>query len=184
MCPILPGTNFTYHFQVKDQIGSYFYFPFLNFQKAAGGFGGLRVNSRPLIPVPFDPPEDDYTVLIGDWYKRGHKDLRKTLDGGKSLGRPDGVLINGKQAKEGDKMDPLFTLKQGKTYRFRVCNVGLKNSLNFRIQNHKLKLVEMEGSHTVQSIYDSLDIHLGQCWSVLVTADQDPKDYYMVASVR
>ncbi|KAJ8446812.1 hypothetical protein Cgig2_016122 [Carnegiea gigantea] len=184
MCPILPGTNFTYHFQVKDQIGSYFYFPSLNLQKAAGGFGGLRVNSRPLIPVPFDTPEDDYTVLIGDWYKRGHKDLRKTLDGGKSLGKPDGVLMNGKQAKEGDRMEPLFTLKKGKTYRFRVCNVGLKNSLNFRIQNHKLKLVEMEGSHTVQSVYDSLDIHLGQCWSVLVTADQDPKDYYMVASVR
>lgn len=42
----------------------------------------------------------------------------------------------------------------------------------------------MEGSHTVQNLYDSLDVHVGQCYAVLVTADQDPKDYYMVASTR
>ncbi|XP_010673838.2 L-ascorbate oxidase homolog [Beta vulgaris subsp. vulgaris] len=185
MCPIPPGTNYTYRFQVKDQIGSFFYYPTTGFLKAAGGFGGLRVNSRLLIPVPYPDPEDDYTVLIGDWYKQSHTALRKVLDSGKSLGRPDGVLMNGKQGKVGDaKEEPLFTMKPGKTYKYRICNVGLKNTLNFRIQGHKIKLVEVEGSHTVQNSYDSLDVHLGQCYAVLVTADQDPKDYYMVASVR
>lgn len=62
--------------------------------------------------------------------------------------------------------------------------MGLSSSLNFRIQGHKLKLVEVEGSHTVQTLYDSLDIHVGQTYSVLVTADQSPQDYYMVASTR
>ena len=71
-CPIPPGRNFTYKLQVKDQIGSFFYFPSLYFHKAAGGFGGLRVLSRPRIPVPFDEPAGDYTVLIGDWYKANH----------------------------------------------------------------------------------------------------------------
>ncbi|KAL9248303.1 hypothetical protein vseg_021641 [Gypsophila vaccaria] len=185
MCPIPPNTNYTYRFQVKDQIGSYFYYPTTGFQRAAGGYGGLRINSRLLIPVPYADPEEDYTVLIGDWYKQGHAALRKTLDEGRSLGRPDGVIINGKQGKVGDENEaPLFTMKQGKTYKYRICNVGLKNTLNFRIQGHKMKLVELEGSHTVQNVYDSLDVHLGQCFGVLVTADQDPKDYYMVASVR
>ncbi|KAL9255217.1 L-ascorbate oxidase-like protein [Drosera capensis] len=185
MCPILPGTNFTYRFQVKDQIGSFYYYPTLGFQKAAGGFGGLRVNSRLLIPVPFADPEDDYTVLIGDWYSRGHVELRKQLDSGKSLGKPNGVLMNGKRGTVGDdKEEPLFVMKPGKTYRYRICNVGMRNSLNFRIQGHNMKLVEIEGSHTQQALYDSLDIHLGQCYSVLVTADQEPKDYYMVASTR
>ncbi|XP_016193013.2 L-ascorbate oxidase homolog [Arachis ipaensis] len=53
MCPIQPGTNFTYKFQVKDQIGSYFYFPTIGLQRVAGGVGGLRVFSRLLIPVPY-----------------------------------------------------------------------------------------------------------------------------------
>lgn len=71
-CPIPPGHNFTYIFQVKDQIGSFYYFPSLDFHKAAGGFGGIRILSRPLIPVPFPQPDGDYTVLIGDWYKANH----------------------------------------------------------------------------------------------------------------
>lgn len=71
-CPIPPGKNFTYILQMKDQIGSFFYFPSLAFHKAAGGFGGIRILSRPLIPVPFDPPADDFTLLLGDWYKANH----------------------------------------------------------------------------------------------------------------
>ncbi|KAL5984104.1 Monocopper oxidase-like protein sku5 [Asimina triloba] len=71
-CPIPPGKNFTYILQVKDQIGSFFYFPSLAFHKAAGGFGGIRILSRPRIPVPFPDPAGDYTVLIGDWYKKNH----------------------------------------------------------------------------------------------------------------
>ncbi|KAI4373736.1 hypothetical protein MLD38_011822 [Melastoma candidum] len=182
-CPIPPGKNYTYHFQVKDQIGSYFYYPSTAMHRAAGGFGGLRVNSRLLIPVPYADPEDDYTVIIGDWYSKTYKSLQKFLDGGRALGRPDGVLINGKTGN-GNKDEPLFTMKPGKTYKYRICNVGLKNSLNFRFQNHSMKLVEMEGSHTVQNTYDSLDVHVGQCYGVLVTADQEPKDYFMVASTR
>ncbi|KAI6670734.1 hypothetical protein NL676_005619 [Syzygium grande] len=145
---------------------------------------GLRINSRLLIPVPYADPEDDYTVLIGDWYTESHTQLKSFLDSGRALGRPDGVLINGKSNKGRGKDEPLFTMKPGKTYKYRICNVGLKNSLNFRIQDHPMKLVEMEGSHTVQNTYESLDVHVGQCFGVLVTADKEPKDYLMVASTR
>lgn len=78
----------------------------------------------------------------------------------------------------------MFTVTPGKTYRFRICNVGLKDSINVRMQGHTLKLIEIEGSHTVQNAYESLDIHLGQCFSVLVTTNQEPKDYFLVASTR
>ncbi|KAJ1414063.1 Multicopper oxidase, type 1 [Sesbania bispinosa] len=179
-CPIAPGTNYTYHFQVKDQIGSYFYYPTTGLHRAAGGFGGLRIFSRLLIPVPYADPADEYWVLIGDWFAKSHTTLKKFLDSGRSLGRPDGVLINGKTGS----LEPQYTMEPGKTYKYRICNVGLKDSLNFRIQGHPMKLVEMEGSHVVQNSYDSLDVHVGQCFSVLVTADKEPKDYYMVASTR
>uniref|UniRef100_A0A5B7AB50 L-ascorbate oxidase n=1 Tax=Davidia involucrata TaxID=16924 RepID=A0A5B7AB50_DAVIN len=178
-CPIQPGTNYTYHFQVKDQIGSHYYFPTTSLHRASGGFGPIRVNSRPLIPVPFEDPADDYSVLLGDWYTTGHKSLKKFLDSGRPLGRPDGIQINGKSNSS------MFTMEPGKTYRYRFCNVGMRTSLNVRFQGaHTMKLVEMEGSHTVQNVYESLDLHVGQCFSVLVTADKEPKDYYLVASSR
>ncbi|XP_014507744.1 L-ascorbate oxidase homolog [Vigna radiata var. radiata] len=179
-CPILPGTNYTYHFQVKDQIGSYFYYPSIGMHRAVGGFGGLRIYSRLLIPVPYADPADEFWVLIGDWYGKTHQTLRQFLDSGRSIGRPSGVHINGKNGG----LEPAYTMEPGKTYKYRICNVGIKDALNFRIQGHPLKLVEMEGSHVVQNIYDSLDVHVGQCFSVLVTADKEPKDYYMVASTR
>ncbi|XP_047327257.1 L-ascorbate oxidase homolog [Impatiens glandulifera] len=178
-CPIPPGKNFTYILQMKDQIGSFYYFPSLAFHKAAGGFGGIRILSRPLIPVPFPDPAGDYTVLIGDWYKANHTALRATLDGGSKLPFPDGILVNGRGPN-----GTYFYVEQGKTYRLRISNVGLQNSLNFRIQNHTMKLVEVEGTHTLQNTYSSLDIHAGQSYSVLITADQAPRDYYIVVSSR
>lgn len=45
-------------------------------------------------------------------------------------------------------------------------------------------LVETEGSYTNQITLDSLDVHVGQSYSVLVTANQDEADYYMVASPK
>lgn len=72
----------------------------------------------------------------------------------------------------------------GKTYRLRISNVGLRNSLNFRIQGHNMKLVEVEGTHTVETTISSLDVHAGQSYSVLVTADQPPQDYHIAVSTR
>ncbi|KAM7275476.1 hypothetical protein ACFE04_017342 [Oxalis oulophora] len=178
-CPIPPGQNFTYILQVKDQIGSYFYFPSLDMHKAAGGYGGFKISSRSVIPVPFDPPAGDFTILAGDWYKNNHTDLKAILDGGSDLPFPDGLLINGRGSN-----GYTFTVDQGKTYRFRISNVGLATSINFRIQGHKLLLVEVEGTHTLQNTYDSLDVHLGQSYSVLVTADQPPQDYFIAVSSR
>ncbi|KAH6777095.1 SKU5 similar 5 [Perilla frutescens var. hirtella] len=179
-CPIPPGKNFTYSMQMKDQIGSFYYFPSLAFHKAAGAFGAIAILSRPRIPVPFPDPDGDFSLLIGDWYKANHKVLQSVLDSGKMLAFPDGILINGRGAN-----DTRFTVEQGKTYRLRISNVGLRNSLNLRIQGHTMKLVEVEGTHTLQTTLSSLDVHVGQSYSVLLTADQPPhQDYYIAVSTR
>ncbi|CAL9057292.1 monocopper oxidase-like protein SKU5 [Musa acuminata AAA Group] len=191
-CPIPQGWNWTYQFQVKDQIGSFFYFPSLGLQRAAGGFGGITVNNREVIAVPFGNPDGDITLFIGDWYIKSHKDLRKALDEGKDLGMPDGVLMNGKGPYRynttlvPDGIDyETINVEPGKTYRFRVHNVGISTSLNFRIQNHNLLLAETEGTYTVQQNYTNLDIHVGQSYSFLITMDQNASsDYYIVASAR
>lgn len=72
-CPIPPKWNWTYQFQVKDQIGSFYYFPSLNFQRASGGFGPIVINNREIIPIPFPEPDGEISIMIGDWYTRNHK---------------------------------------------------------------------------------------------------------------
>ena len=71
-CPIPPQWNFTYSFQVKDQIGSFFYFPSLNFQRASGGFGPIVIDNQYRIPLPFATPDGEFTFMIGDWYTQNH----------------------------------------------------------------------------------------------------------------
>ncbi|KAL5551112.1 hypothetical protein UlMin_001288 [Ulmus minor] len=172
-CPIPAKWNWTYNFQVKDQIGSYFYYPSLHFQRAAGGFGGFIINNREIIPIPFATPDGDITILIGDWYTRNHTALRKTLEAGKDLGMPDGVLINGKGPYRYN--DTLVA--DGIDYETFEVHPGSKT--------HNMLLSETEGSYTVQQNYTSLDIHVGQSYSFLVTMDQNASsDYYIVASAR
>lgn len=71
-CPIPPTWNWTYNFQVKDQIGSFFYFPSLNFQRAAGGFGSFIITNRKVISLPYKMPDGDIVISIGDWYTKNH----------------------------------------------------------------------------------------------------------------
>ncbi|CAN8273947.1 unnamed protein product [Cochlearia groenlandica] len=190
-CPIPARWNFTYRFQLKDQIGSFFYSPSVNFQRASGGFGPIVVNNRDIIPIPFPQPDGEIIFVIGDWYTQDHKALRRILDSGKELGMPDGVLINGKgpykyNSSVPDGIDYLTAhVEPGKTYRIRVHNVGISTSLNFRIQNHNLLLVETDGHYTSQANFTDFDIHVGQSYSFLVTMDQNAtSDYYIVASAR
>jgi len=71
-CPIPSKSNWTYEFQVKDQIGSFFYFPSTNFQRASGGFGPFVINNREVIPIPFAQPDGEIFFMIGDWYIQHH----------------------------------------------------------------------------------------------------------------
>ncbi|KAK8552759.1 hypothetical protein V6N12_041335 [Hibiscus sabdariffa] len=184
-CPIQPGTNWTYEFQVKDQIGSFIYFPCINFLKAGGGYGSIRVNNRAVIKVPFPQPQADFDLLIGDWYQKSYTEIRSQLINNSTVyeSPPDKILMNGKGSyfDQDSKAFELFTVTKGKTYRFRISNVGTAWSFNFRIQNHQMLLVETEGSYVDQIPLDSLDIHVGQSYSVLVTADEQELDYYIVA---
>ncbi|KAF3438896.1 hypothetical protein FNV43_RR17171 [Rhamnella rubrinervis] len=178
-CPIPPNTNWTYKFQTKDQIGTFNYFPSTILHRLAGGFGAFNVAQRSVISIPYPIPVGEFTLLIGDWFKTDHKVLQKRLDYGSTLPLPDALLING--LPDGR---PVFTGKQGKTYKFRISNVGTETSINFRIQAHTMKLIEVEGAHSMQDVYDSLDIHVGQSVAVLVTLHGPVQDYFVVASSR
>ncbi|KAG6415648.1 hypothetical protein SASPL_123061 [Salvia splendens] len=122
--------------------------------RAAGGFGALNIYARSVIP------DADFTLLIGDSYTSTHKALQLTLDSGMRLPYPEGILINGQNAST-------MSGNPGKTYMFRVSNVGLSTSFNWRIQGHQIKVVEIEGSHVIQNTYDSVDVHVGQSVTAL-----------------
>ncbi|KAH7520123.1 L-ascorbate oxidase homolog [Ziziphus jujuba] len=179
-CPIPPNTNWTYKFQTKDQIGTFTYFPSTGLHRFAGGFGAFNIAQRSVISIPYPKFDGEFNLLIGDWFKADPKTLQNRLDKGYSyLPFPEALLING--LPDGRAV---FTGEKGKTYKFRVSNVGTETSINFRIQGHVMTLVEVEGAHSLQEVYESFDIHVGQSAAFLVTLNGSVKDYFIVANSR
>ncbi|KAK7318243.1 hypothetical protein RJT34_02942 [Clitoria ternatea] len=78
-----------------------------------------------------------------------------------------------------------FTLLIGDWYKtnHKALRLILPSLVTKNSGSH-LKLVEVEGSHTLQNLHDSLDVLVGQSVSMLVTLNQPPKDYFVVASTR
>ncbi|XP_054823980.1 uncharacterized protein LOC129321978 [Prosopis cineraria] len=70
--PIPPNSNWTYKFQLKDQIGTYNYFFSTKLHRVAGGFGAFNIDQRSM-------------------------SLRRQLDAGKPLPFPDVLPINGQK---------------------------------------------------------------------------------------
>ncbi|KAF4376963.1 hypothetical protein F8388_022679 [Cannabis sativa] len=116
----------------------------------------------------FPGPEAEFDLLIGDWSYNSYKWSRSSVQQQQPpmgfQGLPDIILMNGKDphGHQMTKLHETFTVTQGKTYRFRISNVGSTVSFNFRIQNHQMVLVETEGSYSNQITLDSLDVHVGQ----------------------
>ncbi|KAI3837978.1 hypothetical protein MKW92_038625 [Papaver armeniacum] len=180
-CPIQPGTNWTYNFQMKDQIGSYSYFPSLS---TSSKLLEDTVLSESIIGTSYLSPSTNlkrnttFSLVIGLAKVLMYVTLYfTTLPTANTP--PDAILINGKAGSNFKS----FSVTKGKTYRFRISNVGSAYSINFRIQSHQMVLVETEGSYTSQILLDSLDVHVGQSYSVLVSANQNDADYFIVASL-
>lgn len=68
-CPIPPNSNWTYKFQMKDQIGTFNYFPSTKVHRAFGGFGAINIAQRSVISVPYHIPDAEFTLLVSDWFK-------------------------------------------------------------------------------------------------------------------
>ncbi|GAB2224010.1 hypothetical protein Droror1_Dr00004756 [Drosera rotundifolia] len=66
--PIPPNTNWTYKMQMKDQIGTYTYFPSTLMHRAAGAFGAINIHHRSVIRIPYPEPAGEFTLIVGDWF--------------------------------------------------------------------------------------------------------------------
>lgn len=68
---------------------------------------------------------------------------------------------------------------------FLVHSLKYTHILYFTLrQNHKFKIVMADGYYLKETEYDSIDINPGQAFDLLVTFDQDPKNYWIAINGR
>jgi iron transport multicopper oxidase len=76
---------------------------------------------------------------------------------------PNSVLIN-------DGKDATYPVVAGKTYLFRILNIGAFPSFFFNIAGHTFQIVEMDGVYTTPTTARTLYIGAAQRYTILVTA--------------
>ncbi|EIN06931.1 laccase [Punctularia strigosozonata HHB-11173 SS5] len=177
-CPIRPQKSFMYNFGLTNQAGTFWYHSHISLQYCDGLRGPL------VIYDPDDPHrtlydvDDESTIItIGDWYH-----LTAALT---KLNRPpDTTVINGLGRYAGGPLVPLsiVNVQHGTRYRFRVLNIACFPFYTFSIDGHKLTVIGADGTSVRPVTVDSIDIHAGQRYSVVVHADQPVSNYWIRAN--
>lgn len=205
-CLIPPGESFTYETlnapassaDRKKQYGTFWIHAHNNDQYT----DGLR---SPVIIHPDEPADmphrydDDYTVILGDWYHSNYTDLvrnefmnRKNPTGAEPV--PKSGLIyfahtpnttSNAEYLPGFSENATLPFVPGKTYRLRVINMSALSLFYFYLSGHDMQVIEIEGVDVEPRSVDFLSISVAQRFSVLVTArnDTEPSNWKLHANM-
>lgn len=186
-CPIKPHETLTYRFKVT-QYGSSWYHSHFSLQYAEGLFGPLIFNG----PATANYDVDVGPIILQDW---SHEPIFAAWADKTQWGQThslSNLLINGTNTFDcgnvadkncvgnGKKFE--LVLEPGKTHRIRLINVALDSVFQFSIDNHQLKVISTDFVAVEPFETDSVIIHAGERYDVLVEAKQAPGDYWMRSS--
>ncbi|KAJ5182914.1 hypothetical protein N7492_000530 [Penicillium capsulatum] len=177
-CEIAPGSNFTYNFTV-DQSGTYWYHSHTMGQ-FPDGFRQILSISDAKDPY-LGKYDEERTLTLSDWY---HDQMPSLLKGFISVTNPTGAEPVPKAALMNDTQNLTMSVQPGKTYMFRMVNIGAFASQYFWIEGHTMKIVEVDGVWTEPAEADMIYIASAQRYSFLVTMKNDTsRNYPMVGSM-
>ncbi|KAJ1942973.1 ferroxidase fet3, partial [Linderina pennispora] len=166
-CGIPPGSNFTYEINVV-QTGTYW----IHSHNKAQWLDGLRT---PLISHP--PKEvykydEDMVVMLEAFYHREAAEIEDQLLSTSEATRVSPfhpyMLVNSAGGSDLQKTKLRFT--PGKTYRLRLMNVSGTGMVRFGIEDHDMRVIEVDGTDVEEKVTSSMQLSVGQRASVLVTA--------------
>ncbi|PVI00038.1 Ferroxidase [Periconia macrospinosa] len=163
-CAIQPGSSMTYNFTI-DQPGTYWYHSHVRGQYPDGLRGPLIVDD------PDDPHKDLYdeeiVITFSDWY---HGMMNDLLAGFISIANPSGAEPVPQSALVNDTQNLTVKIQPGKTYKFRMVNMGAFAAQYVWFEDHTMRVVEVDGVYTKPAEASMIYMTAAQRWSVLVTA--------------
>ncbi|WAR53656.1 hypothetical protein PtB15_3B164 [Puccinia triticina] len=183
-CGIPPGSEFVYLVNTTTQVGTYW----VHAHSLGQYVDGLRspvVILPPATPVK-RPYDDEFTIVLSDWYHQQHSQLISTfLSRSNPLGAepiPDSALIyivQNNTYREHFNENATIPFSPGKTYRLRILNAGALGMFYFKIDGHQMSIVEVDGTDVEALPTDMLSLAAAQRYSVLVTAKNETKENFL-----
>ncbi|KAI0347221.1 Fet3 protein [Trametopsis cervina] len=191
-CGVPTGQSWDYLVPVSTsgQRGSYWWHSHANGQYP----DGLRAPNVLHPPQEKHTYDEEFTVILSDWYHDEHNVLLKQFisvaNPGGAEPVPDSALVYFAQGPKylapiagtspasvtsavGFNENATLPFQPGKTYRLRIINVSTFAAFYFYIDGHEMRIIEADGTDTEEFPTDLLSVTVAQRYSILVTARND-----------
>ncbi|KAF6843969.1 multicopper oxidase [Colletotrichum musicola] len=177
-CAIPPGASFTYNFTVT-QPGTYWYHSHTHSQYPDGLRGPFVIHDR---DSPYSGQYDEEMVItLSDWY---HDQMSDLIPRFLSKGNPTGAEPVPQAALMNDTQNLEVPVQPGKTYLFRMINMGAFAAQYVWIEGHNISIVEVDGVYTEPVPTNLIYISAAQRYSFLVkTSNDTSSNFAIVASM-
>ncbi|KAK8847393.1 hypothetical protein IAR55_005251 [Kwoniella newhampshirensis] len=197
-CSIPMDQTLTYVIDTKLQAGTFWMHGHYLGQYVDGLRSPLIIHPQNLTGRSDDVTwDEEYTLVVSDWYHRQHLDLLTNdfLTWDNPTGAepvPDSALIylvkDGQYypspedvasgASTNDNL--IIPFEAGKKYKIRVINMSALAMFFLAIDQHDIKIIEVDGVEVEPYILDVLTIAVAQRYSILVEAkNQTDRNYAM-----
>lgn len=178
-CGIPPGDEFIYEFPITEQYGTYWVHAHSSGQYVDGLRAPFIIHNTPEV----HKYDDEYTVILGDWYHEEHTVLNsqfmsKWNPGGAEPVPKSSIMYfshNGTYLPNFNA-EASINFAPGKTYRLRIVNTSALAMFYFWIDGHEMRIIEADGTDLEPVTAKMLAITVAQRYSVLVTA-RNTTDY-------
>ncbi|KAG1888706.1 multicopper oxidase-domain-containing protein [Suillus subluteus] len=175
-CPITLNHSFLHSFSTQNQAGTFWY----HSHYSCDGLRGALVIYDPQDPLAYmyDVNDASTVITLANWYHIIAPILHQMIPVAQS------ILINGLGCHVGGPKSNLavINVEQGKRYRLHLVQMSCGSNVLFSINGHDLSVIEADGVLTEPLVVDQLQIFVGQCYSVVLVANQ-PVDNYWVCGV-
>ncbi|KAI0809539.1 Cupredoxin [Xylaria sp. FL0064] len=177
-CSIPPGSSFTYNFTI-NQAGTYWYHSHTGGQYPDGLRGPLVVHDP---KSPFLGQYDEELVLtVSDWY---HEQMAVLLPKFNSKSNPTGAEPVPQAALFNETQNLTLAVQPGKTYLFRMINIGAFAGQYVWFEGHNMTIVEVDGVYHQPAEAEMIYISAAQRYSfLLATKNETTANYAFVASM-
>ncbi|BAF28716.1 laccase-19 precursor [Oryza sativa Japonica Group] len=183
-CPIPPGNEHTYRFNVTGQVGTLWWHAHVTCLRATIN-GAFIVRPRDG-KYPFPTPAKDVPIIIGEWWELDLIELDRRMMDGNFDDNPLSATINGKLGDLSNcsrMVEESFILdvKHGESYLLRVINTALFSEYYFRVAGHTFTVVGADGNYLTPFKTDMVTVAPGEAIDVIMVADAPPAHYHMIA---
>lgn len=168
-CPIPPGARFTYNFTV-DQPGTYWYHSHTTSQYPDGLRGPVVVHDANSPFRGLYDEGDEVVVTVSDWY---HDEMPTLVAGFLSKTNPTGAEPVPDSVLFNDGQNLTVAVQPGKTYFFRLINMGAFAAQYVWFEGHNMTVLEVDGIYVQPQQASMIYLGAAQRCSFLITARND-----------